>query len=162
MTLTIRAKARAKRDRKATPCRILVATDGSPASGRAIREAATLAARLRAQLIGVHVTTPFETLPRKGLPDEVTAADVRRLANKVANRFLAVVTRAAAARGVSCRCEVSGDISAARGIMAAARTHRCSYIVMGTHGRRGLRRIVLGSVAQNIITRSTVPVLICR
>jgi len=141
---------------------ILVPVDGSPQSQRAVREGAILARRLAARLVGLHVATPFEPLPRRGLPEVVTAADIARQANRTAGRLLSAVSKAAAARRVACSCHVVCDMSAAGGILAAVKTHRCGYIVMGTRGRRGLRRMLLGSVTQEVLARSPVPVLVCR
>jgi nucleotide-binding universal stress UspA family protein len=50
----------------------------------------------------------------------------------------------------------------AESILAAARKHRCDLIVMASHGRRGLARLLLGSETQHVLTHSTVPVLILR
>ena len=144
------------------PKSILVPTDGSPASRRAVREAAALARKLGARLIGLHVITPFELMPRKGLPEVITAADLEKQARRMAGRLLSAVSRAAGRRGVACRCHAVKSLSAASGIMAAAKKQRCDYIVMGTHGRRGVRRVLLGSVTQRVLARSPVPVLVCR
>ena len=150
------------RIRKAAKPDILIAVDGSPPSRRAAVAAALLARRLRTRVVGVHVITPFETLPRKGLPDVVTPADFEKHAGAMAQRFLTVVRKAAAAQKVACRCCVLRNVSAAKGIALAARTQSCGYIVMGTHGRRGIGRLLLGSVTQEVLSRSRVPVLACR
>ena len=150
------------RSRKPPVLNILVPTDGSPPSRRAAREGALLGRRMGARLVGVHVITPFETLPRKGLAEPVTAPDFDKHANRMAQRFLSVVRKAASTHGVSCRCHVVRDVSAAKGILLAAKVNRCGYIVMGTHGRRGLRRLLLGSVTQHVLSRASVPVLACR
>ena len=144
------------------PPAILVPVDGSLPSRRAAREAALLARWLDGRLIGLHVTTPFEVLPRKGLEEPVTAERFDKHSRRMAERFVSVVTQAASERRVASSCHFANDASAANGIIAAAKRHGCRYIVMGTHGRRGLRRIMLGSVAQEVLARSPVPVLVCR
>jgi nucleotide-binding universal stress UspA family protein len=70
----------------------------------------------------------------------------------------------AAARraGVACETLHVKDKFAAAGIIETARDHGCDMIVMSSHGRRGLTRLLLGSQANKVVTLSTVPVLICR
>ena len=50
----------------------------------------------------------------------------------------------------------------AEGIIEAAKAQGCDLIVMASHGRRGLSRLLLGSQANRVVTQSTIPVLICR
>jgi nucleotide-binding universal stress UspA family protein len=75
---------------------------------------------------------------------------------------LAGVTEAAGRIGVACATLHAEDRFPAEGILDAARTHGCDLIVMASHGRRGLTRLLLGSEAVRVPTHSTVPVLICR
>jgi nucleotide-binding universal stress UspA family protein len=64
--------------------------------------------------------------------------------------------------GVACRTLHVRDRHPAEGILAAAQEKGCDLIVMGSHGRRGLSRMVLGSKANEVMTHSTIPVLIVR
>ena len=142
---------------------ILVPTDGSPASRRAIREATALARKLGARVVGLHVITPFEGYAyRTALPAVITVPDFEKHARSAAGKILAAVRKAAAERGVGCLCHTIWDTSAAGAILTAARVHRCGYIVMATHGRRGLQRVLLGSVTQKVLAGSRIPVLVCR
>jgi nucleotide-binding universal stress UspA family protein len=54
------------------------------------------------------------------------------------------------------------DQAPAEGILDAARQNGCDLIVIASHGRRGMARLLLGSQAQKVVTLSTLPVLICR
>jgi nucleotide-binding universal stress UspA family protein len=156
------SRASSRRPRRPTRPAILAPVDGSRASRRAVREAAALAARLGARVVGLHVITLFGPLPQKGLPAAPTAAAFARHASRVASKWLSAVKRAAVRAGVPYRCDVTRARSPAAGIVAAARAHRCRYIVMGSHGRRGLARVLLGSVTRAVLARSPIPVLVCR
>ena len=80
----------------------------------------------------------------------------------VANRVLSGVDEVAKAAGVSCQTVHVKDRHPADGIIEAARERGCDLIVMASHGRRGLSRMLLGSQAMKVVARSTVPVLIYR
>jgi nucleotide-binding universal stress UspA family protein len=142
---------------------ILVPTDGSPAARRALPEAIALARRLRARVVGLHVVTPFEAHAyRKRLPRTITLQEFRRHAEQTAAGILEAVRRRAAAQRVPCRCYTAWGTSAADTIADAARRYRCDLIAMASHGRRGLPRLLMGSVTSRVLAHSTVPVLVCR
>jgi nucleotide-binding universal stress UspA family protein len=140
---------------------ILVPVDGSAPSKRAVAQAASLARKLGASLILIHVVTPFEALVYgEELPAVITHADFERHAQRTSGKTLAAARKTAA--GVACLRLTAWDVSAADAIAKAARLHRCDLVVMGSHGRRGLERLLLGSVAQKVLAGSRVPVMICR
>lgn len=143
---------------------VLVAVDGSPRSQRAIREAVLLAHDLGRRLLGVHVITPWQSYSLRGAesPGKLAAAEMKRVSLREAKRHLAAVDRAAAAQRVSSRSSVVWHTSAADAIVDFARRERCSLIVVGTHGHTGLQRMLLGSVAQKVLAKSHVPVVVCR
>lgn len=147
--------------RKAPPRSILVPVDGSPPSRRAMAQAARLARKLKTGIVALHVVTPFEAhVYGEALPPVITHDAFEKHAKRAAARLLAAAGKAAA--GVTCRCRTAWDVSAADAIVKAARHERCALIIMGSHGRRGLARLLLGSVAQNVLAESRVPVMICR
>lgn len=140
---------------------ILVPVDGSPPSKRAVAQAATLARRLKAGIIALHVITPFEAYAYgEALPPVITHADFERHAQRASGKILLGARSAAA--GVACRCRTAWNVSAAGAIVKEARRNRCGLIVMGSHSRRGLARLLLGSVAQKVLAESRIPVMICR
>ena len=140
---------------------LLVPVDGSAPSRRAVREAAALARRLKARITGLHVITPFEAHAYgEVLPAVITLEAFERHARKTAERILAALRKAAA--GVPCECRTVWETSAADAIVNAARIHRCDLIVMASHGRRGLERMLAGSVTQAVLAKSRVPVVVCR
>jgi nucleotide-binding universal stress UspA family protein len=72
------------------------------------------------------------------------------------------VVAQAAARSVKARAVVLKSDEVARSIIAAAKKNRCDLIVMASHGRRGLGRVLLGSETQHVLTHGTTPVLVLR
>jgi len=75
---------------------------------------------------------------------------------------LSEVDDAAKDLGVSCTRVHIKDLTAAEGIMRAAKVRGCDLIVMASHGRRGVDRLLLGSHANRVLTQSVVPVLVCK
>lgn len=139
--------------------RILVATDGSPLSRRAVRAAAELARACGARLSVLHVVSPY--LQAGGI-DLAKLPGYGRAVDKAARGVLA------AARAEARACDVSAEAVSVVGgepwkaILRAAGARRCDLIVMASHGRRGLMGLVLGSETTKVLTRSRIPVLVCR
>ncbi|HYB69056.1 MAG TPA: universal stress protein [Candidatus Bathyarchaeia archaeon] len=142
--------------------RVLHATDFSPASTRAFRYATDLATMHRAQLVILHVMTP----PALGMPGEgyvtpqiydTLEASARRQAGK---RLDALVARArtagARARGMLLE-GVPHEL-----IVRAVRSQKADLLVIGTHGRSGLAKFFLGSVASRLVSTAGCPVLTVR
>jgi nucleotide-binding universal stress UspA family protein len=144
--------------------RILVATDGSALSKKAVRGAIGLAASLDAQLVALHVVPRYPVAYFEGglnvSPDDVARTE-RQWSDKGRAMVDAVALQAeaasVAAKGVVMQSDLVAD-----SIQAAARKHKCDLIVMASHGRRGLKRLLLGSETQHVLTHGTVPVLVLR
>ena len=143
---------------------ILVPTDGSAPSRKAIQRAVRLAKEQKARITGFYVGPAWqlpvygEYLPPEMLSEKAHVAAVR----KTATRYLGAVKKAAAAAGVRCKCAyVLGDYPHAE-IIKAARRNRCDLIVIASHGRRGISRLLLGSETSKVLAHSTVPVLVVR
>ena len=93
------------------------------------------------------------------------AADVDRYeteARTAAHAILDKAAQASAAAGVPCEVVHVADKTPAEGVLETMRTNGCDMIVMASHGRRGLNRLLLGSHAQEVMVHSSVPVLVCR
>jgi len=141
---------------------ILVATDFSPASRPAFRRALDLARANRAALWIVHVARaagPISTdgyvLPR--VYEELEAA-IRADAQK---RLRKLLTRSQGA-GVRARALLLRGGTPHEAILRAARSHRADMIVLGTHGRTGMARFFVGSVAARVVAAAACPVLTVR
>jgi len=140
--------------------KILVGTDFSEASDEARRVAIELARRLGAELEIVHVEEP---IPAYAFA-EGALLDLPRLQEEVrtwAERQLEDLARGARASGVSTTTAVLLGVPA-NTIVEAARTERADLIVLGTHGRTGLERVLLGSVAERVVRNAPCAVLTVR
>lgn len=143
---------------------ILVPTDGSALSQRSIRDAAKLAKKLGAALTGFHVAPTYhiEVYTDYVPPDLVTPQQHALNAKKAAQRHLAFVAKAAAANGVRCSTYYVLSDLPADAIVKAARKYKCDLIYMGSHGRSGLSKLLLGSQTSKVLSQSRIPVLVHR
>lgn len=142
---------------------ILVPVDGSAASRHAMREATLFARRLRTRIVLLHVITPYElTIHVNPRPAIMTTGEFEKRATAISDRILGAARKAATAAKVACRSRTLWDTAVADAILRAAREDRCGLIVMASHGRTGLQRMLLGSVTQKVLAKSRIPVLVCR
>ena len=97
-------------------------------------------------------------------PEQVveSASSYEAHARAAADRRLQDAAARAAAAGVAHRTEVAMDEDPHEAIIAAARSHGCDLITMASHGRRGVKALVLGSVTAKVLTHSEIPVLVYR
>ena len=141
--------------------RILVPTDGSEITGKAVATAISLAKALGAQLFTVSVKEPFpysaisEMQPTP--PQEFYDAQERIAADRVA-----AVVAVAQAAGVPCEGHTVEALHPWEAIIDHAAKSRCDLLVMASHGRRGMSALLLGSETQRVLTHTTVPVLVVR
>lgn len=141
---------------------ILIATDGSEIARKALHDGLALARALAANVTVITVTEPRSEAVLGEMVFAPTVEDFERICAKEAARILAEVDEAAEAAGVQCRTVHVRDRFPADGILEAAEEAGCDLIVMGSHGRRGIAKLLLGSEATEVLTRAKVPVLICR
>jgi nucleotide-binding universal stress UspA family protein len=143
---------------------ILVATDGSRLSGKAVAHAIDLARALKARLTAFHASPdyPLPVYADGVVYDPVSRSEYAAACRKEANRILAAV--GAKAKRARVRFSQAQSISAApwEAILAAARRNRCDAIVMASHGRRGVTAMLLGSETQKVLTHSRLPVIVVR
>jgi len=141
--------------------RILVAVDGSPTSTKGLREAIRLAKAERAELCILHVVN--ETVPYTPLAG---APPINLIALLLGSGRALLKKAQAQARkqGVEAKTILveSTQRDAAGTIVAQARKRRAELIVLGTHGRRGMLRLVLGSDAEQVVRTAPAPVLLVR
>jgi nucleotide-binding universal stress UspA family protein len=144
--------------------RILVATDGSPLSKKAVASAIALAAQSAAELVAVTVVPNYPKSYFEGAAT-FSSDDIARIegqwARDAQQRLDAVAARAKAA-GVPFRGAAPSSDMVAETLIKMAKKHKCDLVVMASHGRKGLKRLLLGSETQHVLTHSTVPVLVLR
>ena len=141
--------------------KILVPSDGSQLAHKAAEFAADLAKQHGAQVVGVYVIDPF---PYIGIGD-ASAVGLQAYmseAKAAALQSLDDIRKACVARGVSFAGDTIERNVTYEGILDTADAENCDLIVMGSHGRKGMQALILGSVAQKVLTHAKMPVLIVK
>lgn len=145
--------------------RILIATDGSELSRKGVEQGLAMAGQLGASVIAVTVSEPIIT----GYDDALGWGGVNSLSSEyqkaqddTAERILEQVRQQGTAAGLDVGTVHVRDRYAAEGIIETAQTRGADLIVMASHGRRGIGRLLIGSQTQEVLTHSTVPVLVVR
>lgn len=144
--------------------RILVATDGSELSARAVNKAIGLASALGAELFALKVVhLQAEGHWDGGINYERAAhAKLEAQQSERALEIVAAVKESAQGTGIKVTPLTAKAASVAEAIIDSAQKNGCDLIVMASHGRRGLARVLLGSETQHVLTHSQIPVLVLR
>ena len=142
--------------------KILVPTDGSATANLGLQEAVKLAKEQGAQLLIVHVVDELIAIAPEGF-----GTLYERIVEEFCKTGAAVLAAAkhlAADSGMPAETRLIEAMGGAAGerVVRAAKEWSADLIVCGTHGRRGLRRILMGSDAEYIVRHSPVPVLLLR
>ena len=144
--------------------RILVATDGSDLSQKAVQSALSLAALTGATLVALKVVPRYPRSYMEGaLP--VDAKNVKAIEAQwtaSAQAMVDAIKVDAQTQGVTAKALVAKSDLVAEAVIAAAKKHKCDLIVMASHGRKGIKRLLLGSETQHVLTHSHIPVLVLR
>jgi nucleotide-binding universal stress UspA family protein len=140
--------------------KILVAVDGSPASTRGLDEALRLAKQTGGKLLLVHIVDELIVVDVPALNYQLITESLRESAVKVLEEATARVRRSDVPYEQKL-IETLG-VRAADEIVREAKQWSADLIVMGTHGRRGLKRLAMGSDAEMVLRRAPVPVLVVR
>lgn len=144
---------------------ILIATDGSELAAKGVEHGLALAGPLGAQVTVLSVTPPLD-------PRAVRAAHAVGVRDPIGHHnqnveadlkeAFAGVEERAAAQGVKVELAHETDDSPAEAIVRAAGLRGCDLIVMASHGRRGAKRLILGSQTNEVLTSARIPVLVIR
>jgi|SRR6516164_9275018 nucleotide-binding universal stress UspA family protein len=142
---------------------ILIPTDGSELSERAIAHAVVLAKAHNAKITALHVTPPFHVsaLDPIGVAPNAMEQHLQR-ARVLASRHLEDAADAAKAAGIACDTVHAVDDHPYRAIIETAKSRGCDLIAMASHGRRGISAIVLGSETTKVLAHTTISVLVLR
>lgn len=141
---------------------ILLPTDGSDLSLRAVDVGISMAATCGAKVLGYHAMEPFGSMPyytdMMAFPEDVYV----NLVNERAVYYLEQIRERARAAHVECDALYEFEHRPYEGIVRVAHEHKCDLIVLGSHGRSGLDKLLLGSQANKLLLASDIPVLVCR
>ena len=141
---------------------ILIATDGSSVGDKAIDQGLEVAKRFGAKATIIKVTEMWSALDVAGRDAMSKIETYESAAREAVREILSKAEAKAKAAGVPCTIRHIPDRVPADGIVATADYDGCDLIVMGSHGRRGINKLLLGSQAQNVLAQTKKPVLIAR
>ena len=144
--------------------RILIATDGTELSDKAVHAGLDLAALCGASVLALKVVShyPRSYLEGSDLLDIKEAKRIEEQWTQQAQTLLDGVKAFGHERKVSVTTQIAHSDLVAESIVEAAKKHDCDLIVMASHGRKGLQRLLLGSETQHVLTHSPIPVLVLR
>lgn len=142
---------------------ILISTDGSEVAQKGVDHGLSLAKSVGAKVTIVMVTEPFPIYAGpEWIPGPNEMADYEAGQKEAATKVLAGVKAAADRLGVGAETVHVPGARPAEAIVATAAKRQCNLIVMASHGRRGLRRLLLGSQTSEVLVSSPVPVLVVK
>lgn len=143
---------------------ILISTDGSPASRKAAKAGIALANTLSARITAYSAIESLQ--PTYGLDgymfDQELFDKIEQGARAIAQKRADAIGKLAKAAGVPFASAVTKAYTPYEGIIAAAKKRKCDVIFMASHGRRGLSKLIMGSVTQKVLTHSRIPVVVYR
>jgi len=140
---------------------ILVPVDGSPTAQLAVERAIQLAKAFDSRVTAIFVIDPY---PFTGIGTDFAYGQAEYLsaATAEANAAIKAAKQALEKAAVSVDTSVIESHTAWRGVVEAAESMQADLIVMGSHGRSGLEKLVLGSVTQAVLSHTKLPVLVVR
>ncbi len=144
--------------------RILIATDGSALSRKAVDSGIEMASLTGAQIVVLKVVPRYPVSYFEGgvsLPVSSIAA-MEKQWTEAAQAVVAEIKDKAQAQGIQAKAVTHTSDLVAETIISIAKKNKCDLIVMASHGRRGLKRVLMGSETLHVLTHSHIPVLILR
>ena len=145
--------------------KILLPTDGSALSAQAANKGVTFAKEIGAEVVALHVAQPFAaTVGFDGMAAAyaITDEDYEKTVAEQAEKYLQAVVDRAEPAGVKVSKVAATNFNVADGVVDAAEAHGCDLIFIGSHGRSGLSRLLLGSVTAKVLSLAKVAVLVYR
>ena len=141
---------------------ILVPTDGSDLTGKAVEQAIHFAKEIGARITALTVTEPFPVHWIEPNQFEYAATEYKKYSDANAEKVLDAVSATAKLAGVECEILRVEHGHVHQAIIDTAAAQNCDLIVMASHGRRGVSAVVLGSETVKVLTHSKIPVLVYR
>ena len=142
---------------------ILISTDGSPISNKAAKAGIALARALGSKVTAYSALEELQLLYGEGyVPTQREIDAILQRAREVGQKRVDAIGKMAKAAGVPFAAVVTKAYSPYEGIIAVARKRKCDVIFMASHGRRGLSKLIMGSVTQKVLTHTRIPVVVYR
>ncbi len=142
---------------------ILIATDGSAASNKAAKAGIALARALGARITAYRAVESLEPLYVEGYAfDQAVIDSADKGLREAGQKQVDAIGKMAKAKGVPFTSVVTNAARAYEGIINAAKKQKCDVIFMASHGRRGFSKLIMGSVTQQVLTHSKIPVVVYR
>lgn len=142
--------------------RLLVATDGSETSDKAVNSGIQLAKDLNATLCIIHVVDVYPANLPFGIDLERYQDSVRREGKQILEKAKELSDESAITTEIELIEIRNSTDKISEKIIKTAQDRQIDIIIIGTHGRRGFRRLLLGSVTEEIMRISTIPILLIR
>lgn len=140
---------------------ILLPTDGSELSEGAISKGIQFAKSIGARVTGFYAMPEFHILTYRTEMLEDTKEEFAKDSKAHADKYLAVIEKAAKEAGVACDIVRATSDQPYEAILKTAHDKGCDLIMMASHGRRGVRGLLLGSETHKVLTHTKIPVLVC-
>ncbi|MFM7341107.1 MAG: universal stress protein [Betaproteobacteria bacterium] len=144
--------------------RILIPTDGSRLSPKAVQTAEQLAGLTGAQLIFLQVVPRYPISYFEG-GISIPVSQVGQVEKEWSDKAQALVDelkRKAESRGLKAKALTVRSDLVAESVIASAKKNKCDLIIMASHGRKGIKRLLLGSETTHVLTHSQIPVMVLR
>ncbi len=142
---------------------ILISTDGSPLSNKTAKAGIALARALGAKVTAYCALEELQLFYAEGyVPSKREIDGFLKRSREVGQKRVNAIGKMAKAAGVPFASMVSQAYSPYEGIIAAAKKRKCDVIFMASHGRRGLSKLIMGSVTQKVLTHTRIPVVVYR
>jgi nucleotide-binding universal stress UspA family protein len=141
---------------------ILIPTDGSDLSRKAMLYGMKLAKLTNAKVTAITVRAPYSVSSMDVIGVVGSADEYDEETRQAAERALTQVSMAGEAEGLKVETLQEVHDQPYRAIIDCALANKCDLIVMSSHGRRGMSALLLGSETTNVLTHSKIPVLVYR
>jgi len=141
---------------------ILIPTDGSNLSDKAVRQGLELARALRGKAVALHVSPPYHVLAATPAAFNATCEQCAQNAAVFYKEVFERIAATARELGVACTCVSRTGEHVWQEIIMAAEANGCDTICIASHGRRGLAAVILGSETMKVLAHTKIPVLVLR
>jgi len=143
---------------------ILISTDGSPLANKAAKAGIALARALGAKVTAYYAIEQLQLdyADEGYMMSQKMIEGIEDSARQAGQKRVDAIGKMAKAAGVPFASVVTKALTPYEGIIAAAKKRKCDVIFMASHGRRGLSKLIMGSVTQKVLTHSKIPVVVYR